>query len=137
VARRRAAIEAAGTQVAFVHMSTESEASGWFDRYGLADVVRISDPSKTLYRQFDLEQGSLIELAHPRVWWPWIRTAILGGYGAGLAGPNWRQLTGAFVIHGGHIIAIPLPTPTTWPSRTRAVAHRPRMEHECRVAARS
>jgi len=47
---------------------------------------------------------TLRELAHPRVWWPWFRTAILSGYGAGLAGPNWRQLTGVFVVHRGHIL---------------------------------
>jgi hypothetical protein len=42
---------------------------------------------------------------HPRVWWPWLQTAVLRGYGFGLAGPNWRQLTGVFVLHRGHILA--------------------------------
>jgi hypothetical protein len=105
VARHRTAIEATGTQVAFVHMSSEKDATHWFEHYGVPDIVRVGDPDKVLYQQFALEQGSLAELAHPRVWWPWIRTAIVSGFGAGLAGPNWRQLTGVFVIHRGHVLA--------------------------------
>jgi hypothetical protein len=105
VAHRRAAIEAAGTQVAFVHMSPPEEADRWFAHYGVADLVRISDPNRRLYRAFGLEQASLRTLAHPRVWWPWFQTAILRRHGVGLAGPNWRQLTGVFVVHRGHVLA--------------------------------
>jgi hypothetical protein len=65
----------------------------------------VSDPDKRLYRAFGLEQASMRQLVHPRVWWPWMRTALLKGYGAGASGPNWRQLTGVFVIHRGHILA--------------------------------
>jgi hypothetical protein len=105
VARHRGAIESAGTQVAFVHMSAPDEADRWFAQYGVADVTRIADPDKHLYREFRLEQASLAELAHPRVWWPWFRTAILNRYGVGFAGPNWRQLTGVFVVHRGRLLA--------------------------------
>ena len=91
--------------MAFVHMSEADEADRWFAHYGVSDITRVSDPNKTLYREFGLEHGTMGQLAHPRVWWPWIRTAILSGYGVGLAGPNWRQLTGVFVIHRGHILA--------------------------------
>ncbi len=105
MARGRNAIEAAGTQVAFVHMSEAGEADHWFEHYGVGDIARVSDPDKRLYQAFGLEQSTLRELAHPRVWWPWIRTAILEGYGVGASGPNWRQLTGVFVIHRGHILA--------------------------------
>jgi hypothetical protein len=104
VARDRAAIESAGTQLAFVHMSPSSEADPWFDQYGLGDVTRISDPGKALYREFGLEQAGLRQLAHPRVWWPWFRTAILQGRGAGGQGDSWRQLTGVFIIHRDRIV---------------------------------
>lgn len=105
VAERRAAIESAGAQVAFVHMSSPGEATRWFEHYGVGDLVRISDPERALYRQFDLEQSTLAELAHPRIWWPWVRTAIVKGHGVGAAGPNWRQLTGVFVLHRGRVLA--------------------------------
>ena len=86
-------------------MSPAGEADRWFDRYGLSDVSRFSDPDKALYRQFGLAAATLWELAHPRVWGPWFRTAVLSGHGAGSSGPNWRQLTGVFVIHQGRIVA--------------------------------
>jgi hypothetical protein len=86
-------------------MSSPEDADAWFARYGVADVVRVSDPSKQLYRHFGLEQATLGELAHPRVWIPWLRTAVLRGHGAGPAGSNWRQLTGVFVIHRGRMLA--------------------------------
>jgi hypothetical protein len=86
-------------------MSAPEDADPWFEQYGISDVVRISDPDKTLYRQFGLEDGSLFQLAHPRVWLPWFRTAILTRRGVGSAGPNWRQLTGVFVVRSGQIVA--------------------------------
>ena len=86
-------------------MSPPQEADRWFAHYNVPDMARVSDPDKRLYRAFGLEQSTLRELAHPRVWWPWFRTAILRGHGVGFAGPNWRQLTGVFVIHRGHILA--------------------------------
>ncbi|MGQ0734982.1 MAG: AhpC/TSA family protein [Acidobacteriota bacterium] len=104
MARNRAALEAAGTQVAFVHMSSPAVADEWFAKYGVDDLTRLSDPDKHLYRAFGLEQGTLRELAHPRVWWPWFRTALAAGFGAGLQGSDWKQLTGVFLIHDGRIL---------------------------------
>jgi hypothetical protein len=86
-------------------MSTDEEAASWFDQHGVPDLVRISDPERTLYRQFGLDEGSLSQLAHPRVWLPWFKTAIVDGRGVGMAGPNWRQLSGVFVIRSGQILA--------------------------------
>ena len=86
-------------------MSAPEEADRWFERYAVGDLVRISDPDRTLYRQFGLDEGSLFQLAHPRVWIQWFRTAILNRRGVGTAGPNWRQLTGVFVVRSGQILA--------------------------------
>jgi AhpC/TSA antioxidant enzyme len=99
----RADIESTGTQVAFVHMATEAEADKWFARACLADVMRISDPTRLLYRSFGLEEASLLRLAHPRVWGRWITTAVREG--AGFQGSDWRQLTGVFLIKDGAIMA--------------------------------
>ena len=86
-------------------MSPPEVADRWFAIYGVRDLVRIIDPGKQLYRFFELEDASLAALIHPRVWWPWMRTAVLRGYGFGAAGPNWRQLTGAFVVYRGRVLA--------------------------------
>ena len=103
MARLRTAIAATGTQVAFVHMQPPAEADEWFGRYGLADVPRFSDPEHTIYRAFDLQEGSLFELAHPRVWGRWFKTAL--GRGAGAQGPHWRQLTGVFLVDRDRVLA--------------------------------
>ena len=86
-------------------MSSDDDADRWFSTYGVSDLLRVSDPGKALYRQFGLEDATLWQLSHPRVWVPWFRTAILRSHGVGAAGPNWRQLTGVFLIHRGRILA--------------------------------
>ena len=86
-------------------MSSEAEADHWFSTYGVTDLLRISDPGKGIYRQFGLEDASLWELAHPRVWGPWFRTAVMSRHGIGSGGPNWRQHTGVFVNHRGRNLA--------------------------------
>ena len=84
-------------------MQPADEADRWFAQYGLGDVPRFSDPDHHLYRAFDLQDGRLIELAHPRVWTRWIRTAF--SRGAGMQGRHWRQLTGVFVVNGSEILS--------------------------------
>ncbi len=86
-------------------MSSEQDADTWFKHYGISDIPRISDPERGLYRQFGLQEAAWSDMLHPRVWWPWFRTAVLRRQGVGAAGPNWRQLTGVFVIHRGNILA--------------------------------
>ena len=106
VARSRAALETAGTQVAFVHMSPPEVADRWFAHHGLSDVRRVSDPGKALYRAFGLEDATLAELLHPRVWLRWLRTAIAGRpWLRGAPGPDWRQLPGVFLVRDGRILA--------------------------------
>jgi hypothetical protein len=86
-------------------MSSPDEATRWFDRYGVSDILRVADPDQKLYREFGLEQATLGQLMHPAVLWPWFRAAVLEGHGVGAAGPHWRQLTGVFVVHRGRILA--------------------------------
>jgi len=86
-------------------MSPPEVVDRWFVQHGVGDIPRVSDPDKHLYRVFGLTDGPVSALLHPSVWWPWFRTAVLRGYGVGAAGPNWRQLTGTFVVHRGRILA--------------------------------
>lgn len=88
--------------MAFVHMQPPEEADAWFARYGLGDIPRFSDPDHHLYKAFDLQEGSLFELAHPRVWGRWLQTAL--GRGAGYQGKHWRQLTGVFVVDHDRVL---------------------------------
>jgi hypothetical protein len=83
-------------------MQTPAEAASWFDRYGLSDVPRFSDPERSLYRAFELREASLAELAHPRVWWRWLQTTRLRG--AGWQGREARQLTGVFLVQRDRLL---------------------------------
>jgi hypothetical protein len=102
ISRLRRAIEATGTRIAFVHMQPPEEADDWFAKYGIGDIARFSDPDHHFYKAFDLQEGSLVELAHPRVWGRWLRTAL--GRGAGYQGKHWRQLTGVFLVDRDRVL---------------------------------
>jgi hypothetical protein len=104
VARHRAAIEATGTPVAFVHMHPAAQADAWFGEFGLGDVLRVSDPEQHLYAAFGLVRVS------PTHWlsWPIIRRYIdaifRGGHRPGFVGGDVLQMPGAFLVSAGTIL---------------------------------
>lgn len=103
VARQRAAIAAAGVPIVVVHMQTDEEARALFTRYGLADVMRISDPDQKLYQAFELQRGSFWQVMGPK---SVLRAfASLGkGHLAAVPTADIFQLPGAFLIANGEII---------------------------------
>lgn len=103
IAAQRAAITAHGATIVVVHMQTDDEARELFSRYGLADILRISDPQQTLYQAFDLARGSLWQVAGPRMWWRAVGS-LLKGHLAGIPNADVFQLPGAFLIHNGQIV---------------------------------
>ena len=66
IARLRPEIGRRGVSVAFVTMSEEPGAQAIFDRYGLGDAPRISDPECELYRAFALRRGAWRQVFAPR-----------------------------------------------------------------------
>jgi hypothetical protein len=100
----RAAIDATGTQVAFVHAVTPEEADPWFEAAGLADLPRVSDPIQAHYRAFGLGTTGPGELVNPRVWTRGAVSAWRHGFGAQPAAMI-RQLPGVFVVRGRSILA--------------------------------
>jgi peroxiredoxin len=50
----REEIEAKGTRLAFVHLSSEEKAQKFSAPYGLADLPRFADPEGRLYQAFGL-----------------------------------------------------------------------------------
>lgn len=104
LARLRPELERLGTGLAFVTMSGEPEAWRFFERYGMADVARISDPSCRLYRAFALRRGRWRDLFGWTVWKRGFRAGILEGHGAGpLAGDGFR-MPGVFLVHEGKVL---------------------------------
>lgn len=104
MAAKRQAIEATGTQLAFVHMGSEKQADDFFASYGLSDVARISDPSAELYQAFNLKRGGLREIFNLKVWTRGFEAAILKGHSVGMLVGDGFQMPGVFLVHRGQIL---------------------------------
>lgn len=104
VARHRAAIDARGTPVAFVHMHPESMAGPYFAEFGLPDVLRVSDPEQRLYAAFALAR------VRPTHWLSWgiirryLDAIVRGGHRPGFVGGDVLQMPGAFLVSRGEIV---------------------------------
>ncbi|MEL6926524.1 MAG: SelL-related redox protein, partial [Bacteroidota bacterium] len=68
LANSRNAIEKAGIQFVFVHMSMPSVAERYFDKYELSGVLHISDPDQHYYREFGLSKGTFSQLYGLQTW---------------------------------------------------------------------
>jgi len=87
-----------------VHAATPGEADPWFERAGLGDLPRISDPELAHYRAFGLGRTGAGELVSPRVWARGTACALAHGFGAQPA-HLLRQLPGVFVVRGDRVLA--------------------------------
>ncbi len=104
LAGRRAELEATGTRLVLVHMSSEEHDGRFFAKYGLQDVERISDPERALYRAFGLPRGSFGDLFGPRVWIRGFQAGILGRHGVGALAGDGFQMPGVFLLFHGEIV---------------------------------
>lgn len=106
LAQSRAAIEGRGVRIALVHPSDEQAVAALAARYNLADLPRVADPQRRLYRALELKSGTLRELLSPVVWWRGLRAAILEGHGfGGIQGDIW-QLGGAALLDRGRLVQL-------------------------------
>lgn len=101
---QRSRIEAAGVRIALVHMSPEAVAAPFFAGYGLEDVSRFSDPSRALYRRFELPRGRWRQLFGFPVWLRGARAALIEGHGVGFLEGDGFQMPGAFLVLNGRIV---------------------------------
>jgi hypothetical protein len=99
VARQRKQIEADGTKIVLVHMGGSEE---FFAQYGLADVERVHDPERALYKAFGLQRGSLWQLLGPSVWWRGF--GAWRQHGVGFLEGDGFQMPGAFLVKGGRLV---------------------------------
>jgi hypothetical protein len=104
LAEARQRIESRGTRLVLVHMSSDEDAAAFFAGYGLADVTRVSDPDRELYRAFDLRRGTLRQLFGARVWWRGWRAGVRDGHGVGVLQGDGLQMPGAFLVSRGRIV---------------------------------
>jgi len=99
LSRQRKQIEADGTKIVLVHMGGTEE---FFAQYGMADVERIHDPERGLYKAFGLRRGTLWQLLGPGVWARGL--ASFRKHGVGFLEGDGFQMPGAFLVKNGKIV---------------------------------
>jgi peroxiredoxin len=104
IAEQRRSIEASGTRIVLVHMGQEERTSKFFKRYGLDDVLRISDPSQALYRAFGLSRGSFTSLFGLKVCLRGFQAGILARHGIGRWVGDGFQMPGVFLVYHGQVL---------------------------------
>ena len=109
VSEQRQAIEREGVTPAFVGMLEEPELGEFLQLYGLGDLPRFADPSRSLYRAFGLGRGSARQLFGPRVWRRGLAAAAPawlggGGHGVGTLKGDGLQMPGVFLLHEERVI---------------------------------
>lgn len=92
-----------GTQLAFVHMSTEDKAFEFFSEYGAQGLPRISDPEMELYEAFKIGKGSRMQIASRQVLAGALR-AYKAGHRQGKTEGDAAQMPGAFLLHRGVVL---------------------------------
>ena len=103
VAAVKSNIRSEGAQIAVVHGGSPADAAPWFAKYGLDDIIVISDPQLTHYRAFGLGRTDAQALVAPSVWARGALCALSHGFGVQPV-EMLRQLPGVFVIHNGAIL---------------------------------
>ena len=104
IAEQRKEIESAGARIVLVHMGPEEHASRFFPNYGLDEVLRISDPKRTLYRAFGLGRGTFGRLFGPKVWLRGFYAGVLKGHGVGRLVGDGMQMPGVFLLYHGEVV---------------------------------
>lgn len=103
IARMRTHIEETGTRIVLGHMGSDEGFHEFAQRYGLGDLMSISDPEQKLYSGLGLRRGTLMQLLSPRMLWRWLKAAC-SGHRPGRSKGDIFQLPGAFLIENRKII---------------------------------
>jgi peroxiredoxin len=103
VLAKREAIEAAGATPVFVHMGSEGEGDAFLAKLSAADLPRIADPERRLYRLAGLGRGTLGELFG---WRNFVRAIAAARHGVGYPIGDPLQMPGTMLIHRGRVIAV-------------------------------
>ncbi len=104
IAKRRSEIEALGTEVVFVHMSDDTTAERYFERYKLLPTRHVSDPECRYYAAFGLTKGNFNQLFGLKSWIRGFDSTVLqlNGVGVRQIGDGF-QMPGVFVLREGQV----------------------------------
>ena len=97
--------EQQGLQPVVVHMGSNEQGLQMMDQYQLDDCPVISDPECRIFRAYQLPRGTWRQLFGLRIWIEGFKAAILKGYGFGKLMGDGFQMSGAFVVRDGRVVA--------------------------------
>ncbi|HXJ45390.1 MAG TPA: SelL-related redox protein [Candidatus Dormibacteraeota bacterium] len=102
IEKLRPRIESLGTQLAFVHLSTEERAKKFFAPHRFGDIARFADPDGHLYESFGLVHAKWRQYLNPRTF---ARMLSAWAHGNFLGAPDGdiERLPGVFLIHRAQI----------------------------------
>jgi peroxiredoxin len=103
LAKKRESIQAAGSELVFVHMSHPPIADRYFSRFNLEGIQHISDPECDYYEAFGLTKGKFTQLFGLQVWLRGFSAGVVQGHGIGRELGDGFQMPGVFVIQDGQI----------------------------------
>ena len=103
IKKKQSSIEGEGARLVFVHLAEEEQAKKYFEKAGLQDEHRISDPNGIMYNAFSLERAEFGQVLGWRSWFRGISTK-LKGHGSGLVMGDGFRMPGVFLINEGEII---------------------------------
>lgn len=98
-------IAATGTQLVLVHMSDNTTAQEYFQRYNLKEVEHVADPSCQIYRAFGLTKGSPMQLFGLQTWIRGFKAGVVNQLGIGPQLGDGFQMPGVFAISRGEVKA--------------------------------
>src|SRR5579864_5617384 len=104
IAQKRSEIAQTGTQLAFVHMGNEEQATRFFTKFGLNEEHRVSDPEQRLYQTFSLERGRISQLFGLKFWKREMRDRVMLTHGMGRIIGDSFQLPGVFLIQRSEVL---------------------------------
>ena len=97
-------IRDAGAGIAFVHAEPASEAAPWFEKYGLEDVLTVSDPDLAHYKAFGLGRPPATAIVSPQVWARGAVSALSHGFGVQTPA-QLRIMPGVFLVQHDRVLA--------------------------------
>lgn len=104
MALQRSEIENMGTTIVFVHMLEDEDAAhAELAKFGLKDMVTISDPESILYKKFGLRKGTLTQLYGLKIWTRGIVAGWVKGLGIGKPMGDPNQMPGVFLLYRGEV----------------------------------
>ena len=102
VAKAQPELEKRGIRPVFVHMAAPERARPFFERYGIPDAERVSDPKLSLYQSavFKLLKTDVIpDYFGPSSMIKWVQRPLFKhGFGSPAKGEDEKQLPGVFFL---------------------------------------